>query len=196
MKALQEIGIGKAVRFVFMTVFGKLLHIVILPQLRAVLMQMAGAAVGTESVIMDASFANLYHSGFGNLRIGKRCFIGDEALLDLRGTITLEDDATVSNRAIILTHINVGYKDHPLQKTYPLEIDPVVIRRGAYIGTGAIILPGKTIGRESVVGAGAVVTKDVPDRVIVAGVPAKIIKKTESRIKNLEFRMKKNRKYA
>ena len=55
----------------------------------------------------------------------------------------------------------------------------VVIEENAWIGIGAIICPGVTIGRNAVVAAGAVVTKDVPDNVVVAGVPAKIIKKID-----------------
>jgi acetyltransferase-like isoleucine patch superfamily enzyme len=53
----------------------------------------------------------------------------------------------------------------------------IKIRKGAYIGARAIILPGVTIGRNAVVGAGAVVTKDVPDSCVVAGVPAKITRR-------------------
>ena len=52
-----------------------------------------------------------------------------------------------------------------------------MIKRGAWIGAGAIILPNVTIGERAVVGAGAVVTKDVPPYTVVAGVPAKEIKK-------------------
>jgi len=53
----------------------------------------------------------------------------------------------------------------------------VVIKRGAWIGAGAIILPNVTIGERAVVGAGAVVTRDVPPYTVVAGVPAREIKK-------------------
>ncbi|MEK7533665.1 MAG: hypothetical protein AAB542_04485, partial [Patescibacteria group bacterium] len=63
------------------------------------------------------------------------------------------------------------------QRQYPTKESPVIFKRGVYVGTGAIILPGVTIGQYSVVGAGAVVTRSVPPRVTVAGVPARIIKK-------------------
>lgn len=120
---------------------------------------------------------NLYHYGFRNLLIGSRCFVGDEAMLDMRGKIILEDDVTLSNRCNIVTHMNVGYKDHPLQKLYPTKESMVKISKGAYIGTGAIVLPGVTVGRKSVVGAGSVVTKNVPANTVVGGVPAKVIKR-------------------
>jgi acetyltransferase-like isoleucine patch superfamily enzyme len=60
-----------------------------------------------------------------------------------------------------------------------LEYKKVIIKDGAHIGIGAILMPGVLVGRGAVVGAGAVVTKDVPDYTIVAGVPARVIKKIE-----------------
>lgn len=179
MKALQTIGFLKAIRFVWYGWFSWLLDIS-LPPVRVGLIRLAGAKVGKDTVIMDVRFANLYHDGFRKLHIGNRCFIGDEVKLDVRGGITFENDVTISGRATIVTHINVGFDDHPLQKYYPTKESQVVIKQGAYIGTGAIILPGVTIGRESVVGAGAVVTKDVPAHTLVAGVPAKEVKKISS----------------
>lgn len=177
MKALSSIGLFKAIRFIWFEVFGMLLSIAVFPQLRAFLLWLSGAHIGEDSIIMKATFINQYHYGFKHLKLGNSCYLGEEAMLDLRGKITLENNVTVSGRAIIVTHINVGFPDHPLQKWYPTDEDKVLIKNGAYIGTAAIILPGVTIGRESVVGAGAVVTKDVPDNTFVAGVPAKTIKK-------------------
>lgn len=175
MKALQTIGLGKAIRFVWFSFYAWLLHIA-LPPVRVVLLRLAGARVGRDTVLFDVRFANLYHYGFSRLQIGNRCFLGDEVMLDVRGGITLEDDVTLSNRTTVVTHINVGYEDHPLQKAYPTEESKVTIRQGAYVGTGAIVLPGVTIGKESVVAAGAVVTKNVPARVVVMGVPASVKK--------------------
>jgi len=140
-------------------------------------MRLAGAHIGHDTVIFDVTFANLYHYGFRKLTIGNNCFVGDEVMLDVRGGITLEDNVTLSNRTTVVSHINVGFKDHPLQKLYPTKEASVVVKHGTYVGTGAIILPGVTIGSQSVVGAGAVVTKDVSDSVLVVGVPAKVIKK-------------------
>lgn len=176
MKALRAIGIGKAFRFVFFAIVAKILHCVILPQTRGIIMQLCGAKIGKDTIIGNISFANLYHYGFSRVHIGNRVFIGDECNLDCRGGIRLEDDVTLSNRTQIVTHINVGYADHPLQKKYPTHEGVVTIKRGSYIGTGAIILPGLSLGSEAVVGAGAVVTHSVGARIVVAGVPAKKIK--------------------
>lgn len=176
MKALQSIGLMKAIKFVLFGVYAWLLHIS-LPPVRVWLLRLAGASIGHDTVLFDVQFVNVYHYGFSRLCIGNRCFLGDGVMLDVRGGVTLEDDVTISNRTNIVSHINVGFADHPLQETYPTRESPVLFKRGAYVGTGAIILPGITVGERSVVGAGAVVTKSVSSRTLVAGVPARVIKK-------------------
>lgn len=177
MKALQTIGIRKAFSFVFWELYKGLLSLSLVPPLRGILLRLAGAHIGADTIILHVNLVNAHHYGLRTLHIGKQCFIADEVLLDLRGGIILEDGVTLSNRVSLVTHINVGYPNHPLQTAYPTKELKVRIKRGAYIGTGAILLPGVTIGRESVVGAGAVVTTSVPNHVMVAGVPAKVIKK-------------------
>lgn len=175
MKAIRTIGIAKAIRFIWFGWYVWFIHIAI-PPVRIALLRLAGAKVGKDTVVLNVQFTNVYHYGFRNLRIGNRCFIGDEVMLDVRGGITLDDDVTVSSRANLVSHINVGYPDHPLQKLYPTKEARVVIKHGTYVGTAAIILPGVTVGPESVVAAGAVVARSVPPRVLVGGVPARRIK--------------------
>src|SRR3989304_8412353 len=114
MKGLQASGWQKAWRFCWYALFTTVLRWVFLPPVKLYLLRAAGAGVGEDTVLFNVSFANLYHYGFSPLVIGKRCFIGDEAMLDVRGGIVIEDDVTVSNRAIIVSHINVGFADHPL----------------------------------------------------------------------------------
>jgi acetyltransferase-like isoleucine patch superfamily enzyme len=177
MKALRTIGIGKAVKFVWFTLVCGLMRIVIFPQVRAEIMRLCGAKIGKDCIIGNVTFSNLYHYGFSKLFIGNRVFIGDESMLDVRGGISLNDDVTVSNRTIIVSHINVGYASHPLQKYYPCRESQVVVKNGAYIGTAAILLPGVTLGKMAVIGAGAVVTHNVPDGNVAAGIPARTIRK-------------------
>ncbi|MBI3577137.1 acyltransferase [Candidatus Gottesmanbacteria bacterium] len=177
MKALEVIGWEKALRFLFFTVYRLLLHGAIVPQLRSFLLVAAGAKIGGGSVILDVDFSNLHHYGFRRMKIGKRCFIGDGALLDTRGGLDFGDDVTLSSRVVLITHTNVGFPNHPLQKVYPPKEGKITIGNGAYLGTAAIVLPGITIGKEAVVGAGAVVTHNVAPRMVVAGVPARVIKK-------------------
>lgn len=175
MKALQSVGFMKAFRFVWFNMYAWLIH-VSLPPVRVWLMRLAGAQIGRDTVIFDVSFSNLYHYGFRRLSIGDNCFLGDDVMLDVRGGITLKDHVTLSNRVTIVSHINVGFNDHPLQTIYPTREDRVFVERGVYVGTGAILLPGVTVGEESVVGAGAVVNKSVPKNTLVGGVPAATIK--------------------
>lgn len=120
-------------------------------------------------------------SFYANLSVGNDCFFGRELLLDLQDRVTIEDNVTISHRVMILTHTDVGespLKDGPL----PPSQAPVTIRRGAYIGAGALILPGVEIGTCAVVGAGAVVTRDIAAGTIVVGVPARFLRYVEQRI--------------
>ena len=163
------------IRFVWFSAVGTVLHLM-LPPVRVAALRLLGAHVGKGCVILDCSFFNAYHYGFKTLTIGNHCFIGDEVMIDLRGETTIEDSATVSNRVSLVTHMNVGFPDHPLQRRYPTKESSILLKKCCYIGLGAIILPGVTVGEESVVGAGAVVTKNVPPGAVVVGVPAKVVK--------------------
>ena len=114
-----------------------------------------------------------FHVNFGRfITIGKNVFINHAcSFLDMGG-ITIEDHVLIGPR------VNVVTENHPLDPSdrRALITQPVVIKRNAWIGAGATILPGVTIGENAVVAAGAVVSKDVPANTVVAGVPAKFIK--------------------
>ncbi len=115
-----------------------------------------------------------FYSDFGeNIRIGRNVFVNHACTFMDRGGITLEDEVLIGPKVNLIT------TNHPLD---PAERRatvsyPIVIRKKAWIGAGATILAGVTIGENAVVAAGAVVTKDVPANAIVGGVPAKVIKK-------------------
>lgn len=114
-----------------------------------------------------------FYTAFGKTtRVGKNVFINFGCTFLDQGGITLEDGVFIGPGAKILTEA------HPEQPEirHTLQVQPVVIRRKAWIGAGAIILPGVTVGENAIVAAGAVVTKNVPDNTIVAGVPAKILR--------------------
>lgn len=137
-------------------------------------MRWFGAQIGKNCVIHNLSVSNLYRMGLRGLTIGDECFIGEEVFLDLADRIHLGDQVTFAARAVILTHLNVGYHDHPLQERFPASHAGVEIGSGAFIGAGATVLPGVRIGRRALVGAGAVVTADVPDGAVAVGIPARI----------------------
>lgn len=114
-----------------------------------------------------------FYTNFGkHITIGKNVFINHAcSFLDLGG-ITIEDDVLIGPR------VNLTTENHPVDpsKRKFLDLKSITIKRGAWVGAGATILPGVTVGINSIVAAGAVVTKDVPDNTIVGGVPAKILK--------------------
>jgi acetyltransferase-like isoleucine patch superfamily enzyme len=109
--------------------------------------------------------------------IGKNVFIGTDVLLDpaFPHLITIEDHASLAGRISVIAHSDppLPLRNGNLVKT---KIAPILIQSGAWITVGVIILPGVTIGTNSVVAAGSVVTKDVPPFTMVSGIPARIIK--------------------
>ncbi|MCX8089457.1 MAG: N-acetyltransferase [Verrucomicrobiae bacterium] len=134
-------------------------------------------------------FTNLYGCEIGDdvkigtfveiqkgVKIGNRCKISSHTFI-CEG-VTVEDDVFIGHN---VTFINDRYPratngDGRLQTEADWECIPTVVKRGASIGSGATILCGVTIGENALVGAGSVVTKDVPPGAVVAGNPARIIK--------------------
>lgn len=128
--------------------------------------------MGTEIDKTTTIFAPFYTNFGRHIRLGKGVFINHAcSFLDLGG-ITIEDDVLVGPR------VNLVTENHPLDPSQRknLDLKSIWIKRNAWIGAGATILPGVTIGENSIVAAGAVVNKDVPDNTIVGGIPAKLIR--------------------
>jgi acetyltransferase-like isoleucine patch superfamily enzyme len=117
-----------------------------------------------------------FYTSFGRfIKLGKDVFINHAcSFLDMGG-ITLEDNVLIGPKVNLIT------ENHPLNpaERRGLICKPIVIKRNAWIGAAATILPGVTIGENSVVAAGAVVSRDVPDNCVFAGVPAKFVKMIE-----------------
>ncbi|MBO8130746.1 MAG: N-acetyltransferase [Candidatus Marinimicrobia bacterium] len=113
------------------------------------------------------------------VKVGKRCKISSHSFI-CEG-VTIEDEVFIGHN---VTFINDLYPratnaDGELQTEKDWKVIPTVVKKGASIGSSATILAGVVIGEYSIVGAGAVVTKDVPPYTIVAGVPAKEIRKID-----------------
>jgi acetyltransferase-like isoleucine patch superfamily enzyme len=137
-------------------------------KIRNLLSQITGSAID-ESV---AVFTPLYINYGKNTKIGKNVFINfDCVFLDLGG-ITIEDNVLIAPKVSLLS------EGHPVSPQNRQSLVPghIHIKKNAWIGAGATILPGVTIGENAIVAAGAVVSKDVPANTIVGGIPAKIIK--------------------
>lgn len=117
-----------------------------------------------------------FHTNFGcHITLGKNVFINHAcSFLDLGG-ITIEDGVMLGPR------VNITSENHPVAVADRKTLVPaaVVIGKNAWIGAGATILPGVTVGENSVVAAGALVNRDVPPNTVVVGVPAKVVKMIE-----------------
>lgn len=107
-----------------------------------------------------------------NLRIGKHVFINSGCRFQDQGGITLGDGALIGHNVVMAT---LNHSEQPEERAN-LHPAPIHIGRNVWIGASATILPGVTIGDGAIVGAGAVVTCDVTENMIVAGVPAKILR--------------------
>lgn len=99
--------------------------------------------------------------------------IGDD--VTVKSGVQLWDGLRVENNVFIGPNVTFTNDKFPRSKHYPERFLSTIVKQGASIGGGAVILPGITIGEEAMVGAGAVVTRSVPDRAIVVGNPARII---------------------
>ncbi len=146
--------------------------------IRRSLYRLSGIKIGRGSSIhMGARF---YQPR--NIRIGEDTAIGDHCFIDGRAKVNIGNHVDIASQVLIYN------SEHDLTSpTFePIE-EPVTIEDFVFIGPRAIILPGVTIGKGAVVAAGAVVTKDVPEKTIVGGVPAKVI--GERQIEKLDYKL-------
>jgi len=111
------------------------------------------------------------------LRIGDRCLIGLGSHLVAHRSLIVGDDVITGPRCYV-TDQNHVYADPevPVRLQWPTD-DPVVIGSGSWLGAGAVILPGTRLGRNTVVGAGAVVRGEHPDHAVLAGIPARVVRR-------------------
>ena len=127
-------------------------------------------------VDVDETFELLppFYTDYGkNIRVGKHVFINHCCEFMDRGGITIGDDVLIAPKVNLIT---ISHPLHPADRRATFTA-PIVIKNGVWIGVAATVLPGVTVGENSIVAAGAVITKDVPPDTLVAGIPAKIIKK-------------------
>ena len=137
-------------------------------EIRSVLSEIWGQTIDPSTTVLAP-----FSTNFGkHTRIGNNVFVNHGcSFLDLGG-ITIDDDVLIGPQVKLVT------ENHPVDPANrkSLDLKSIVVKKNAWIGAGSVILPGVTIGENSIVAAGAVVTQDVPSNTIVGGVPVKHIK--------------------
>ena len=145
---------------------------------RKAYLRLVGMKIGEGSFIMKKN----YLINANRISVGKHSHINTQCILDGRGGITIGSCVSISHRVNIMTGSH-DYKSRNFQGIFK----PIVIEDYAWVGVGATILQGVTIGKGAVVCAGAVVTKEVPPYSVVAGVPAQTI---DTRPDDLDYECK------
>jgi maltose O-acetyltransferase len=142
------------------------------PERRTILQQMLGA-VGQNSIIWPPFYCSY----------GKNTYLGDHVFLNYMCTILDNNEVRIGNHVMIGPAVQIYTAAHDLQAEARIQgwevAKPIVIEENVWIGGGAILLPGVMIGRNSVVGAGAVVSRNVAANTVVAGNPARVIREIE-----------------
>ena len=128
------------------------------------------AEFGRHSVVYGRIVVNMPE----NVSIGDHSALNEGVVLNARGRIVIGDYVKISAGCIINT-TGLDYSKTGPERDHIVR--DVVIKDGAWIGAGALVNPGVTVGEQAVVGAGSVVTASVPDATIVVGVPAALLKK-------------------
>ena len=139
-----------------------------------------------------SQFVNLYGCEIGdetkigafveiqkNAKVGRRCKISSHTFI-CEG-VTIEDNVFIGHGVMFTndTYPRATSADGRLQTEADWKVETAIVKRGASIGTGATILPNTCIGENAIVGAGSVVTRDVPANAITAGNPAKVLRYVE-----------------
>ena len=114
-----------------------------------------------------------FHINYGKkTTFGRDCFVNFGCTFLALGGITIEDDVFIGPHCVLATE----YHPENPKTRHSLLTKPIVVKRNAWLGANVTVLAGVTIGENAIVAAGSVVTKDVPDNMVVAGSPARVIR--------------------
>lgn len=129
--------------------------------------------LGENSLIESRVTINTYH---GEVTLNDNCSIGIGSIVI--GPVRIDANTTIAQNVFITgeNRTHSGTSSGLLKSSQGVDIRPVTIGKGVWVGANVTILPGVTIGDSSIIAAGSVVTKDIPESSIAAGVPAKVIK--------------------
>lgn len=137
------------------------------------LLKLNGAAIGNNC---DIETGLVFHNcnNLTNLEIGDNCHIGKQCFFDLKDRIIIEENCVISMRCNFITHIDMNKSE--LKANYPANQKKILIKSNCYLGINSTILMGNVIGKNSIIAANSLVTKDVTPNTLNAGIPSKKIK--------------------
>ena len=138
-------------------------------EIRALFSELIGRKVDDSFSLIPPFFA----TGGHETRVGRNVFVNQNCTFYDLGGLDIGDDVMIGPNVSIITS---GHPLEPAQRRAATIGKPIVIGRGVWIATGAIVIGGVTIGDNAVVAAGAVVTRDVPANTLVGGNPARVIR--------------------
>jgi acetyltransferase-like isoleucine patch superfamily enzyme len=143
-----------------------------------------GATIGAGTtfkgaLVLENTSEDAHSAGdLRHLNIGRNCYVGEGVHLDLAHRIDVGDNVVISGRVTVLTHADCNRSTY-LATHLPRICAPVTVRDGAWLGYGATIFPGVTVGAEAVIAAGSLLRDDAEPRWIHAGTPAKALRRVE-----------------
>jgi acetyltransferase-like isoleucine patch superfamily enzyme len=138
-------------------------------QIRTLFSELIGKKVDERFLLIPP----FYTAGGGGIRVGHNVFINQNCTFYDLGGLDIADDVLIGPNVSLMTS---GHPLEPSRRRTTTIGRPIVIERNVWIAAGAIIMGGVTVGENSVVAAGSVVTKDVPPNTLAAGNPAKVIR--------------------
>lgn len=161
-------------RLLFVQLLATLLPVSVGNRVRAWVLRLAGFRIGHGTIFMGMPVITGPRDLYSRLVIGRACWFNSGVVLDLGAPVTIGDRVAMGHNVMLLT------TSHRLgsgaRRAAVVYTRPIVIGDGAWLGSRSIILPGITVGAGGVVGAGAVVTRDVAPNTLVGGVPARLIR--------------------
>ncbi len=140
-------------------------------EVRALFSELIGKTVD-DSFFLIPPF---YTTGGADIRVGRNVFVNQNCTFYDLGGLDIADDVMIGPNVSIITS---GHPIEPSQRRAFVVANPIAIERNVWIAAGATIIGGVTVGANSVVAAGAVVTRDVPPNTLVGGNPARVIRST------------------
>ncbi len=138
-------------------------------EIRSLFGQLIGSQVDERFMLIPP----FYTTGGADMRVGRNVFINQNCTFYDLGGIDIADDVLIGPNVSLITS---GHPIAPAHRHGAVLAKPIVIERNVWIAAGAIVIGGVTVGENSVVAAGSVVTRDVPPNVLVGGNPARVIR--------------------